>query len=164
MEQTAHFRPTVRHLDLGEVAVTSHLMDEPDVYGLAATLARVEHWVFDRSGLPESQRQGREARLAAASAVVEGVMLRLDAGAELIDFMCSVSSRRRFVMLWFLETVRPSLVQELAEYAFRYRHQQPNCAHYVHWLDIVSKAQLIARIFGDDNVVAVTELLRRFKH
>ena len=162
--QTTTAMPRVPLLDFGEQAVASYLMEEPDVYGLAASLAKVEHWVFDRANLPAEQRHTREQRLATASAVLSDVVKRLDAGAELVDFMCSVSSRRRFVLMWYLETVRPSLIEELAEYAFRYRHQQPNCAHYVHWLDIVSRAQLIARIFSQENVNAVNALLGRLKH
>lgn len=164
MNQATQAAPKAPFLDFGENAVASHLMEDPDLYGLAASLAKVEHWVFDRINLPVDQRISREQLLATASSVISDVVKRLDAGAELIDFICSISSRRRFVLIQYLETVRPTLIGDLAQYAVKFRHQQPNCAHYIHWLDIVSRAQLIARIFSQENVDAVNALLERLRH
>lgn len=151
-------------LDLSRAAVDARLMSEPGVYGLAATLATVEHWVFDRTGLTPDELRSREGKISSASDVLEQLSEKLDASEDLIGFIVSLSSRRRFVLLWFFEESRPALVQELAQYAFRHRHQSPNCAHYVHWLDIIAKSELISRIFSEENTQAVCRVLAAWKH
>lgn len=164
MQENAQFLPSVSTLSLTEAAVSKYLMESPQIFGLAAVLVKVEHWVFDRIDLSKELQARREARLAMAGTLLAASINRLDAGAALIDFLCSMSSRRRFVLIWYFEAIRPKLVQELAEYAFMYRHQQPNCAHYVHWLDVVSKSQLLARVFSAENVEAVSAILARKSH
>lgn len=150
---------TLPHLDLSQPAVDAILMDDPVVYGLAAMLGSVEHWVFDRSCLSSEKALLREHKLQEAAAVISRGVRDLQANGVLIDFVVSLSSRRRFVLLWFFEQHNPQLVGEITNYAFRNSGRAQNCAHYVHWLDIVERSDLIENIFSQENARQVVKVL-----
>lgn len=152
------------NVDLGSPAVDSQLMQEPVLYGLASVLGKVEHWVYDRDKPGHASEREREVRLNQAANVLSGIVDRLPASIEVIEFIVSLSSRRRFVLLSMFDQSNPSLAGELTHFAYQHREQHRACSHYIHWLDVVQRAQQIQQIFSSDNAAKVCAVLARSRH
>ena len=150
-------------VDLGSPAVDSQLMQEPVLYGLASVLGKVEHWVYDRDKPGHASEPEREIRLRQAAIVLSRVLNRLPASIEVVEFIVSLSSRRRFVLLTMFQQSNPALTGDLTQCAYQNREQSRACAHYIHWLDVVQRAQQIQQIFSAENAAKVCAVLARSK-
>ncbi len=154
---------TAASLDLSTPGVTAALMEEPTLYALAAKLAKVEHWVFDRERPGHLSSHERERALVHAGNVLSALTPMLVAAMEIIEMIVSLSSPRRFELLTYFDQVNPELAGQLSEYAFAYRHHSVSCSQYVHWLEIIEKSQQIRRIFGEENTQRVCAVLRQHR-
>jgi len=150
-------------LDLSTPGVTAALMEEPTLYALAAKLAKVEHWVFDRERPGHLTSHERERALIHAGNVLSTLTPMLTAAMEIIEMIVSLSSPRRFELLSYFDRSNPDLAGRLSEFAFAYRRQSVSCSQYVHWLEIVEKSQQIRRIFGEENAQRVCAVLKQHR-
>jgi hypothetical protein len=151
-------------VDLSTEAVDKTLMAEPLLYALAATLARVEHWVFDRERAGHAPARAREMKLVIASRLLGRAIPHLTPSLWILNLFVGLSSWRRFVVMSAFEKGNPALAAGLAELAYAHRFTSTSCAQFVHWLDVIQRSSLTDRIFSYENghhVRAVLSRLRR---